>query len=121
MITMSIRRRKGESLYEGLKIYISGPITGTDDYKERFAAAEEHLRSLGAIPMNPAVLSPGFTWEEYMHICIPMLDVCDAAYFLEGYRDSSGATAEFLNAYSKGKRLLYQETDQFWRKDDGNH
>ena len=28
-----------------MRVYISGPITGTDDYMERFAEAEEKLRN----------------------------------------------------------------------------
>jgi len=108
-------------MFEGLKIYISGPITGTRDYKERFAAAEEYLRSLGAIPMNPAVLPPGFEWDEYMKICYPMIDVCDAAYFLERYTESVGARREFLYAACTGKQLFYQESDQVWRECHESH
>lgn len=36
------------------KIYISGPITGTDNYMERFEKAENGLKALGVSVVNPA-------------------------------------------------------------------
>ena len=35
------------------RIYISGPITGTDDFYERFMKAEEMLSSEGLSIVNP--------------------------------------------------------------------
>jgi len=98
-------------MFTGMKIYIAGPITGTDDFKERFAAAEQHLIDQGAKPMNPAVLPPGYAWGEYMHICFSMIDVCDAVYFLDNWKDSQGALREFEYASSRGKQLLYEQID----------
>lgn len=40
-----------------MRIYISGPITGTTDYKERFAVAEEKLKANGYEVVNPAKLA----------------------------------------------------------------
>ena len=34
-------------------IYISGKITGTDDYKDRFLKAEQNLSKRGFIVLNP--------------------------------------------------------------------
>ena len=36
------------------KIYISGPISGTDDFMERFASMETRLHELGYAVINPA-------------------------------------------------------------------
>ena len=36
------------------KIYLSGPITGTDDYTERFQKAEKELTRSGFSVVNPA-------------------------------------------------------------------
>ncbi len=33
-----------------MKVYISGPVTGTDDYVERFQKAEDELYGQGFIP-----------------------------------------------------------------------
>ena len=37
-----------------MKIYISGAITGTDDYMERFEKAEKELTDKGYSVLNPA-------------------------------------------------------------------
>ena len=37
-----------------MKIYISGAITGIDDYMERFAKAEKKLTEQGYSVVNPA-------------------------------------------------------------------
>jgi hypothetical protein len=105
-------------MFEGLKVYIAGPITGTDDYKERFEAAEKHLRNLGAKPMHSANLPQGFTHSEYICICRAMIDVCEAVYFLENYMDSEGALMEFTYAAGRKKRLFYQGLDPAWIFDD---
>jgi hypothetical protein len=103
-------------MFTGLKVYIAGKITGFDEYQERFAEAEKRLREEGALPMNPAVLPPGYTWGEYMHICFSMIDVCDAVYFLDNFADSAGAMKEFNYAATKNKLLLYENIDPVWKE-----
>lgn len=65
-----------------MRIYISGPITGTTNYMERFAAAEEYLMKEGYVCINPAKVNAGLpsdtTHEEYMKTSICMLHMCDA-------------------------------------------
>lgn len=95
-----------------MKVYISGKITGDDDYKEKFKKAEERLRSKGYAVMNPAILPDGFGYKEYMWICLAMLDVCDAIYMLNDWYDSRGAIEEYQNALSMGKIFMFdKETD----------
>lgn len=93
----------------GKKIYIAGKITGYDGYKERFAAAEKELKSKGALPMNPALLPPGYDQGQYLHICFSMIDVCEAVYFINNWKDSPGALKEFDYATCKKKEILYEE------------
>ena len=57
------------------KIYIAGKITGTTDYLERFARAEEWLNQHGyqGMVINPAKISNGLppestTYKDYIHI-----------------------------------------------------
>lgn len=87
---------------KGRKFYISGPITGTDDYMERFARAEEYLKSKGYEVINPAkvnsMMPESTTWEEYMEMSLCMLGLCDAVYFLKGWEKSRGAMVEFMTA-----------------------
>lgn len=105
-------------MYEGLKVYIAGPITGTNDYKKRFEKAEKYLRDQGAIPMHSAGLPQGFSHAEYLHICRAMIDVCDAVYFQEGYSESDGSLKEFVYATAKQKQLLYENIDPAWKFDN---
>lgn len=89
-----------------MKIYISGKITGTTDYMERFAAAEEKLVAEGHTPINPAKvnsnLPEGTTWAEYMDVSLVLLGMCTAIYMLKGWEDSRGARVEFNEATKRG-------------------
>ena len=40
-----------------IKIYISGAVTGTEDYMERFEAAEKKLTEAGYSVINPAKIN----------------------------------------------------------------
>ena len=91
------------------KVYIAGKITGLDNYKELFNSAEDFLASVGFAIMNPSVLKDGFEWDEYMHVCYAMIDVCDTVYFLSNWKDSKGAMKEHEYAMYKGKRLMYED------------
>jgi hypothetical protein len=92
-------RREGNRM----KIYISGAITGTLDYMERFSIAEERLKSQGYTVINPAKVNAQLpedtTWKQYMDISILMLGMCDGIYMLNGWELSKGAKMEF--AYAK--------------------
>ena len=46
------------------------------------------------------------TWQEYMNLCIPMLDMCHGIYMLDGWEKSKGATEEFNYAISKRMEML---------------
>jgi len=96
---------------KGKKIYIAGGITGVTDYKEHFAKAEEYLISRGAIPMNPARMSEGFEWKDYLHICLTMIDVCDGIYLLGNGKQSAGARAEWFYADLYGKDKYYEDLE----------
>ena len=89
-------------------VYIAGPITGHDDYLERFCTAEIVLDAEGWIVLNPADLPQGMSREKYMPICLTMLEQADAIYMLHGWEDSRGATVEYLLAAYQGKEILYE-------------
>lgn len=96
----------------GLKIYISGAITGTEDYMSRFFNAEEKLEELGYTVVNPAkvnnMLPTKTTHEEYMKMSFCMLDMCDYVYMLDNWKQSCGASQEYGYAVAKGKKIIYQ-------------
>ena len=90
------------------KIYIAGKITGQENFKSLFQKAELKLRIEGHICMNPAILSKGFEWDEYMKVCFAMISICDAVYMLNNWRDSQGARTEHAYAIKNNKKIIYQ-------------
>ena len=94
------------------KIYISGPITGTADYMERFARAEAELEAEGYAVINPAkvnaMLPEETSYEQYMNMSMTMLEDADMIYMLEGWETSGGARREFDRARAEGKPIRKQ-------------
>ena len=94
------------------RIYISGKITGTDDYIHRFCQAEQELINMYYEIVNPAtmlsLLPTSTTHAEYMHVSYALLDICDGIYLMDGWRDSKGAMMEYDYALRKGLMVLYE-------------
>ena len=87
-------------------VYISGPITGVENYWEAFEAAMDNLSGLGYVVLNPAALPQGLTDEQYMQIDMAMINVADAVYFLPGWENSKGATLERAYCEYIGKAVM---------------
>lgn len=94
-----------------MRYYISGPVTGTEDYMERFRAAEEHLKSLGYSVINPvsvnSMMPEDTTWEEYMALSMKMLEMCDGIVLLNGWRRSMGANREYGYALGADMKIVF--------------
>lgn len=92
------------------KVYISGPITGTDDYMQKFTIVARNLATMDYEVINPALilsfLPNSTTYEEYMSVCYPLIDMCDAVYLMHGWHDSKGARLEKKYAETRDK-LIY--------------
>ena len=93
-------------------IYISGKITGTSDYLQRFQNAENYLISLGYDVINTAKvnnqLPKNTTYQQYMDMSLCMLKMCDTIYMLKCWEDSKGAKVEYDFAM-KNKYLIIME------------
>lgn len=95
-----------------MRLYLSGPITGLDNYRENFRNAAEGLRRDGYTDIiNPAelcaVLPPEHTaWEEYMRICMELLDMADVVVLLPGWKRSKGVQREISYAKKNGLIIL---------------
>lgn len=97
-----------------MRVYISGAITGVDDYMERFAEAERCLTKLGYSVFNPAKINAqlphDLTYEEHMWIDLGCLKMCGSIYMLRGWRKSLGANREYGYALAKGYEIIDEET-----------
>lgn len=96
------------------KIYISGPMTGYEDFnRPAFRRAEDTLRAaLDATFINPARLDeqagPDWEWPDFMRNSLKgMLDAC-TIYMLNGWENSKGAKIELALAKELGMPVMYQ-------------
>lgn len=91
-------------------IYLSGPITGVSNYREKFEKVAEKWSNGGNKVINPAnldeVLHDGATWDNYMDICIQLLDMAEAVVLLKGWENSRGANREYGYALAKDLIIL---------------
>jgi hypothetical protein len=93
------------------RIFISGPITGTKNYRKNFDKAEKLLWKKGLFPVNITHLG----LEAYDHltdghdICMEItkniLKDCNAICMLDGWEKSSGATEEYNLAVEQQKEI----------------
>lgn len=92
-----------------MTVYIAGPITGIENYRNKFTEKEWELRGQGHTIFNPAWNPPGLSHEAYMPIGYAMMDACDTVYFLKGWQQSKGAVLEYNYAIAKGMKLMFEE------------
>ena len=95
-----------------MRVYISGKITGTDDYHARFANAHTKLVASGHMVIDPVEVCSSLPRDmkhaEYMSVCIPLLMLADAVYMLKGWEQSLGARVEYRRAKERGKEIIYE-------------
>lgn len=102
-----------------MKIYISGPMSGIQDFnKLSFTIAEGRIRLLGHSPFNPAWLKfdNGWSTEEMLSVDLTALSLCDGIFMLEGWEDSKGASTEYDFAIKHGKKVFFSGNENDIKK-----
>lgn len=93
-------------------VYISGKITGTDDYLQRFEAAENHLNNMDILDIiNPAKVNsflPELSYSQYIKMSLCMLEMCDTIYMLKNWENSVGAKLEWEFAKANNYKIMYE-------------
>ena len=100
-----------------MRIYISGQVTGDQNYKYKFKRAEEEVSLKYALfePKVESMPSKDYlrlnekTWDECMIECLKCLDSCDTIYMLRDWEDSKGACIEIGYALGQNKTVIFQE------------
>lgn len=99
-------------------IYVSGKITGTSDYAERFSSVEDRLIAEGYEVLNPVrtgkwlerYLAPEKpTWVQYMKCTIATMMKADYIYMMSGWNQSKGARLERFLARVLKYNIIYEE------------
>lgn len=93
------------------RVYISGPISGTADYNERFLKAEQQIRARGMVAVNPAKIHwhlEGLDYEERMEVDMCLMSLCDAVCLTDGWQSSRGCRQEYGFALGRGMEIITQ-------------
>ena len=89
-----------------MRWYLSGKITGDDDYRIKFEKAEKLLTQKGYKVLNPIKHEKdGKSWIYYMKKDIKKLLKCDGIILLEDYKRSKGAMLEKQTAEGLGYKI----------------
>ena len=103
-----------------MKVFISGPVSGHPDYKEKFKEIELKLAEQGYSVINPSAIldldANGESnvdhlskYQENMNNCYELIDECDAIFHMNEWNKSHGCQQEHRYATIKGKILMYEE------------
>ncbi len=92
-----------------MKIYLAGMITGNENYKKEFKRYEEYLVNKGCIVLNPSILPGGMSNNEYMKICLSMIDCADCVAMMPNWESSNGAVLEHSYCKYTKKSIHYLE------------
>lgn len=99
-----------------MNVYLSGPITGTEDFKERFEYGEAKLYQKfkdTARAVNPVKigeqLPETISYEQIMQICFDTIEACDIVLMMPGWQKSMGCNQEYGYALGLRKEVVLWE------------
>lgn len=104
-----------------MKVYLSGPMTGVENYKDIFNQYEKRLTDLGFTVFNPAWFDykKGWSYDEILDLDLAALQKCEAIFMLPGWEKSKGACIEYGYALAKGINIMhvgYLDNAETWEK-----
>lgn len=90
-----------------MTIYLSGPMSGVNDYREAFEAAAMELTKVGHRVINPAELTQvapekALSRTDFLLLDLQLLAAADCMLMMPGWRGSSGCLAEHAFARAVG-------------------
>lgn len=96
------------------KVYLSGPVSGTKDYVDRFVKMEILIRrnfyDLDVVnPVRVMAQMPESDYKQYIKLSLQLLDDCDYICILNGAENSKGAQLEAAYAQCMGIEIIYEE------------
>lgn len=95
-----------------MNIYISGPMRGVGNYREKFERAKRIIEKGGHKAINPAGLDLcGITREQILDMDLILLNLCDTIYMLKGWEESCGANREYGYALGKGLDIMFERDE----------
>ena len=96
-----LKQENSKKLPNTCKIYVSGAISSDSNWKEKFADVELKLKKV--FP-HASIISPliteeyaedsNWSYEDFMHLDLAIIDICDMVYFLDDWETSPGAKRE---------------------------
>ena len=92
------------------RVYIAGPITGVQNYEDRFNRAEILLEQSGYQPVSPVGEEDGYTYRDYINRGLSKLAWCDAICLLPGWTSSRGAKLEKWYAETVQLPILFVDS-----------
>lgn len=100
---------------ENVVIYLSGAITGVDNFKNRFEVAMNALRKIGYRKfINPAEMDmvlDGMGYEDYMSVDFALIDMADVLVVIPDSENSSGVKREEMYALAKRKIMIHMRNE----------
>ena len=89
--------------------YVSGRVTGNENYREDFNNASLEIIAMDYKAINPVANVPlDKTWIWYMKRDIRLLLDCNTIYMIHGWWRSRGARLEWLIAKILNYKIIYQ-------------
>lgn len=91
-----------------MTIYLSGKITGDENWKQKFQAVADELKDKkpDLTILSPLMLDVTLEYEQYMDIDFAFIRSCDVVVLLEDWEDSPGAKREKEYAQALGKMVI---------------